>query len=150
MTYGTTSATSSTHRLLFFDITANQNICDSSSVTNGSLQQPTWNLDFEFTPIVGNAYTFAISPSAVVISTYAINQFSLTIEEVPQITDGVYYRDSLSESGLTVQNLQNGNSFVGIKNTAASWRIVQNGGALEFQKETTPGSNIWVTKSTLI
>lgn len=61
-----------------------------------------WNIDFEFTPTVGHAYTFVISPSAAVYATYALQQFSLTIEEVPQITDGVYYRDSVSTSGLTV------------------------------------------------
>ena len=73
-----------------------------------------WMFDFEFTPIPANAYTFVLTQSAVQITTFAMGQFDLTIEEVPQITDGVYYRDSGSASGLTIQNLSSGSVLMGL------------------------------------
>lgn len=89
--------------------------------------------DFEFIPVVGHAYTFSLTQSAIQITTFTMGQFDLTIEEVPQITDGFYYRDSGSPSGLTIQNLSSGSALMGLRNSTASWRIIQNGTALEFQ-----------------
>ena len=103
MTAAGTTNTAASHRLTFFNITANQVEMDTLAAnSNTFIMCMYWSLDFEFIPIVGNAYTFIISPSSAVYSTYALQQFSLTIEEVPEITDGFYYRNAVTPSGLTI------------------------------------------------
>ena len=146
MTHGTTTMGLSSHRLLFFDITANQNICDTIAATNGSTNTPTWNIEFEFIPTPGNAYTFVIVPSSVVVTSYSLVQFSLTIEEIIQPSLDRYYFNSGSLQSFKFENQSSGNVSVNLKNTVAEWRMWLDGPNLVFEKF---NGLTWDNKSTL-
>lgn len=87
MTHGTTTMGLSSHWLVLFDITSNSVVCETISASNGSTNTPMWNIDIEFIPVPGDAYTFAIIPSSIVVTTYSLVQFSLTIEEIVAINN---------------------------------------------------------------
>lgn len=109
-----------------------------------------FTLDFEFISGLNHAYTFVISPAAAVYSVYAFASFNLFIEEIVSNPLDTYYFNSLSQQSFKFENQQSGSVSINLKNTSSSWRINLNGTALEFQKESLPGSNVWITKSQLI
>ena len=137
--------------MVFFDITSNTTLHDT--LTQNTTTQNTsmiFNMSFVFTPTIGNSYTFVIAPSVQNFSVYPIQEFDLFIEEVLNPTQDTYYFNSLSQQSFKFENQQSGSVSINLKNTSSSWRINLNGTALEFQKESLPGSNIWITKSQLI
>ena len=137
--------------MTFFNITANTVIHDTLTQNATTFNQHMiFNMQFIFTPQVGHAYTFIISPSVQNFSVYPIQEFDLVIEEVLNPTLDSYVFDSNSQSTFAFNNLQSGNTAVSLKNSMANWRINLVGTSLQFQQENPLGSGIWVTKSTLI
>ena len=108
-----------------------------------------WNIDIEFIPVPGDAHTFAIIPSSIVVTTYSLVQFSLTIEEIVAINNNTVTFNSNTQQQFTFNNLLSGNTAINLSNSLANWRINLVGTSLQFQRESPLGSNIWVTKSTL-
>lgn len=139
-------------RLIWVDSNGNV-IADTVSVVPQTPQNLTmsWATQFVFVPSTLLSYTVRLQQTGTATGWSAIPMasFDVNIEEITNPSDNSINFASASPSAFSFQNSLSGDVSVVLKNSAASWRIAQSGSALVFQKESTPGSGVWVTKSSL-
>ena len=110
--------------MVFFDITSNTTLHDTltQNTTNQNISM-LFNMQFIFTPTIGNGYTFIIAPSVQNFSVYPIQEFDLFIEEVLNPSLDTYYFNSGSLQSFKFENQSSGNVAVNLKNTNTEWRM---------------------------
>lgn len=123
-------------------------VCNNAA--SGQLLSLTWPMEFLFIPDPSRSYFLQIEPSTPVqpFGIYFISSCDLFMEEVTNPTPNLYYTNTATPSGLTVQNLDaSGSSLVGIRDASTSWRIRTSGTSLVFERESAPGSGVWSVRS---
>ena len=133
--------------MVFFDITSNTTLHDTltQNTTNQNISM-LFNMQFIFTPTIGNGYTFIIAPSVQNFSVYPIQEFDLFIEEVLNPSLDTYYFNSGLLSTFKFENQSSGNVAINLKNTTTEWRLRLDGQNLVFENY---NGLTWVNKSTL-
>ena len=124
-------------------------VCNNAA--SGQLLSLTWPMEFLFIPDPSRSYFLQIEPSTPVqpFGIYFISNCDLFIEEVTNPTPNLYYTNSATPSGLTVQNLNTGSALVGVRDASTSWWIRTSGTSLVFERESAPGSGVWSVRSTI-
>lgn len=93
----------------------------------------------------GKSYTIIIGSTV-----YDIKSFGLVLEEITEIASNTFTYSNSDTAPLTVINTNTGNSALGVWSAANSWRMwTDASGNLIFEKESAPGSNVWVTKGSV-
>lgn len=93
----------------------------------------------------GKFYTLQIGTT-----NYNLKGFGLVIEEIVEFNQNTFTFSGSDTQTVTCWNTGTGNAALGVWSVDHSWWTrTDASGNLVFEKETSPGSNVWVTKGTI-